>query len=223
MPDPKSAKNHMTNIAGLYASGECDYQYHGANRLGANSLLSCIYGGFIGAEAMGVYMNGMKRASADVDDQIFIDAKHRWAERLDKITKMNGKVNPYKLAAELGDEMTGKCTVVRHNDQLRELAEKLKSLKEQWKDLHVLDAAPVANQPLLFVNQLWNMLELAQVIVAGALARDESRGAHYKPAFPERDDEKWQKTTIAEWTADGPKLSYEEIDQKEIKPRERKY
>ncbi|MDM7915316.1 MAG: hypothetical protein QUU85_08640, partial [Candidatus Eisenbacteria bacterium] len=80
-----------------------------------------------------------------------------------------------------------------------------------------------ANQVLVFVRNLENMLHLARVITAGALARDESRGAHYKPEFPERDDANWLKTTIAEFTPEGPKLSYRPVDTSLIPPRPRKY
>ena len=79
------------------------------------------------------------------------------------------------------------------------------------------------NQEVSFVKQLWNMLELARVITLGALARDESRGAHYKPDFPQRDDTRFLKTTKARWTSDGPLLSYEDVDASIIKPRARKY
>jgi succinate dehydrogenase / fumarate reductase flavoprotein subunit len=73
------------------------------------------------------------------------------------------------------------------------------------------------------MKQLWNMLELARVIALGALARDESRGAHYKPAFPERDDPGWLKTTKAKWTAKGPAFSYDPVDISLLPPRVRKY
>jgi succinate dehydrogenase / fumarate reductase flavoprotein subunit len=76
---------------------------------------------------------------------------------------------------------------------------------------------------MLFVNQLWNMLELAKIITLGALNRDESRGAHYKPEFPDRDDSKWMKSTIATWTSGGPKLSYRDIDVSLDKPVARHY
>jgi succinate dehydrogenase / fumarate reductase flavoprotein subunit len=74
-----------------------------------------------------------------------------------------------------------------------------------------------------FANQLWNMLELARLITVAAEARNESRGAHYKPEFPERDDENWLKTTIAEYSPDGPKLSYEPVDTSLVRPVARKY
>jgi len=85
------------------------------------------------------------------------------------------------------------------------------------------DPSPVSNQPLAFMNQLWNMIEAAKAITAGALARDESRGAHYKPEFPARDDKRWLKTTLAAWTPKGPKLSYRKVETPLLKPVERHY
>ena len=80
-----------------------------------------------------------------------------------------------------------------------------------------------ANQEVAFVRQLWNMLELARVITLGALRRDESRGAHYKPEFPKRDDQNWLVTTKARWTSDGPAFTYTPVDASLIPPRPRKY
>jgi succinate dehydrogenase / fumarate reductase flavoprotein subunit len=81
----------------------------------------------------------------------------------------------------------------------------------------------VYNQELLFINHFRNMLHIAEAITLGALNRDESRGAHYKPEFPERNDEKWLKTTMARFTPSGPALSYEQVDTRFIVPRKRVY
>ena len=87
----------------------------------------------------------------------------------------------------------------------------------------MLDTGAVGNQSVPFVNQLWNMLELAKAITHAALKRDESRGAHYKPEFPDRNDEKWLKTTIAKWSPKGPQLEYTAVDVSLQKPEARKY
>ena len=79
------------------------------------------------------------------------------------------------------------------------------------------------NQMAQFTRHLWNMLQMAEAITLGALLRDESRGAHYKPDFPERDDERFLKSTIATWTPEGPKIEYEEVDVSLIPPRKRNY
>ena len=96
-------------------------------------------------------------------------------------------------------------------------------LKERYAHVGLADKGRAANQSLHFARQFGLMLDLAHVITLGARLRDESRGAHYKPEFPERDDKKFLKTTLAAYSADGPRISYEEVDTSHIKPRPRKY
>ena len=93
--------------------------------------------------------------------------------------------------------MTNNMTVVRYNEQLEETIEKIKELKERYKNININDTSRWNNQGASFTRQLWNMLELAEAMTKGALLRNESRGAHYKPEFPERDDENFLKTTNA--------------------------
>jgi succinate dehydrogenase / fumarate reductase flavoprotein subunit len=215
-----SAKNQATNIPGLYAIGECSYQYHGANRLGANSLLSCVFEGQLVSPAVTAYAAAKKEEASSA---VFEAERTRWEDRFAKIGKMQGKENPYTLHRELGDLMVAKVSIVRDNAQLKEAVEKVKELKERWNDVACVDDSGWYNQPKLFVNQLWNMLVLAEAIIVGALLRDESRGAHYKPAFPNRDDDKFMKTTLATYQPAGPKISYKEINTSLIKPVARKY
>jgi succinate dehydrogenase / fumarate reductase flavoprotein subunit len=210
----------MTNVPGLFASGEVDYQYHGANRLGANSLLSCIFGGQIGGPAMVDYAKG---ASVPEPNGLFDREKKRQADAFGRIMTMDGHENAYALAREMGEWMTANVTVVRDNQKLAETDRKLCELKDRFAEIGIHDRGRLANHEVAFVKQLWNMLELARVITLGALRRNESRGAHYKPAFPERDDANWLKTTKARWTSDGPEFSYEPVDVSDIKPRPRKY
>ena len=216
-------RNHMSNIPGLYAVGEVDYQYHGANRLGANSLLSCVYGGMVAGPGAVSWVKGRKQAAADLPAARFEAAERRWAQRFEELGRRDGPENPYGLAEEMGNVMLDNVTIVRFNDRLRETDARLLELKERWQRASALDRSPWANAPLSFLNQLENMLELAQVIVRGALARDESRGSHYKPEFPGRDDEKWLRTTVATHTPDGPAFRYDPVDTSLLAPVERKY
>ena len=115
---------------------------------------------------------------------------------------------------------------MRDNNKLRETDAKLQELAERWSQAGVLDHGAWANAPLSFLNQLWNMLLLARVVTVGALLRDESRGSHFKPEFPKRDDEKFLKTTIARYDAasqHGPKITYEDVDISLVKPVLRDY
>ncbi|GAB6152139.1 succinate dehydrogenase flavoprotein subunit [Desulfosporosinus burensis] len=215
--------DQMTNIPGLFAAGECEYQYHGANRLGANSLLSAIYGGMVAGPKSLEYIKNNKVKPASVDELVFKDQKKHEEEKWAKILNLKGKENPYLLHKELGDIMTQNVTVVRYNDKLEETDQKLQEIMQRWHDLKLIDEVRWSNQTALFIRQLWNMLELARVITIGALKRNESRGGHYKPEFPERDDENWLKTTIATWTTGGPEFSYEPVDVSLIPPRARRY
>jgi len=211
--------DQMTNVPGLFASGECDYQFHGANRLGANSLLSCLYSGQVAGPIMARYA---RSAPADGAALCASEAK-RQSEQYARVTKMDGPENAYVLAREMGEWMTANVTVIRHNKKLQETDDKLRELKDRYGRIGITDRGTLANAEVSFVRQLWNMLELGRVITLGALRRDESRGAHYKPDFPNRDDANFLKTTKARWSSDAPELTYEPVDVSLIKPRARKY
>lgn len=242
MPADGSPKNQATTIEGLYASGEADYAYHGGNRLGANSLLSCIYGGMIGGPAMISYSKNKAKGAEATSQKHFDDAKKYWAERFEQIRKMDGTENPYVISRDLGDLMTENMTVVRHNDKLKATLTRIGEMKDRWRRCNVLDTSNNANRSLSFMNQLWNMLALAEVMTKGALLRDESRGAHYKPDFslpepktkdPTQDPEwmalwkarheKWAKTTMARYTENGPEITYEDIPTPVLDPEPRWY
>src|SRR5258706_4896285 len=113
--------------------------------------------------------------------------------------------------------------VHRQKTDLAATDAKLVELMERQKHAPVPDTGRIQNDALRFAGHLELMLELARVVVQGALRRDESRGAHYKPDFPERDDAKFLKTTLARWTASGPEISYEPVDTALLAPRARKY
>lgn len=215
--------NQMTNIPGLFAAGECEYQYHGANRLGANSLLSAIYGGMVAGPKAVEYVKGLKKSAADLPQSLFDQSRKQHEEKYERLLGMDGSENAYVIHRELGEWMTDNMTVVRYNDKLQATINKIKELKQRYTKIDVNDASRWNNQGVAFTRQLWNMLELAEAMTLGALMRNESRGAHYKPDFPERNDEEFLKTTIASWTADGPKISYDEVDVSLIPPRIRDY
>jgi succinate dehydrogenase / fumarate reductase flavoprotein subunit len=211
-----------TNIPGIYAAGECDYQYHGANRLGANSLVSCIWGGFVaGPEAVKYARN----ASAARSDGHFEAEQRRQEDINARLMKAEGSENPFLLWREMGDVMTQNCTVLRYNKNLKDTDAKLVELLERYQNVNLSDRLEWANTTIAFTRQLYNMLQLARVIAQGAALRDESRGAHYKPDFPERDDKNWLKTTKATFApdADEPRFEFEPVDISLIPPRARKY
>ena len=216
-------RRHMTNVPGVLAAGECDYQYHGANRLGANSLLSCLYGGEVAAERIGEYFGALSGGAEGVSSRSFTQQWKLEEERLEAVLRSHGRENPYALWEEMGHWMTDHVSVIRRNENLQKTDEKLVELKERLTHIGVSDTGRWANQAVVFALQLQNMMELARVITLGALRRNESRGAHYKPDFPERDDANWLKTTLAKWTPDGPEFSEEAVDTALLQPKERKY
>ncbi|KPV43663.1 succinate dehydrogenase flavoprotein subunit [Alicyclobacillus ferrooxydans] len=215
--------NQMTNIPGLFAAGEAEFQFHGANRLGANSLLSCIYGGMIAGPNAVNYIKGVKRSCDDLPAALYEGRVKEEEEKFDALLRMEGNENPYQLHRELGKLMTDNVTVVRYNDRLKETQVKIRELMDRYHNIGMADKSRWENQMAQFTRHLWNMLQMAEAITVGALLRDESRGAHYKPDFPERDDERFLKTTKASWTPEGPKIEYEEVDVSLIPPRKRNY
>lgn len=215
--------NQMTNIPGLFAAGECEYQYHGANRLGANSLVSAIYGGMVAGPKAVEYIRGLKQSAEDLSPAIYERYRKAQEDKYEGLLAMNGTENPYVLHKELGEWMTDNMTVVRYNNKLEATIGKIKELKQRYKNININDTSRWNNAGAAFTRQLWNMLELSEAMTLGALLRNESRGAHYKPDFPERNDEEFLKTTKATWTPDGPQISYEEVDVSLIPPRIRDY
>jgi succinate dehydrogenase / fumarate reductase, flavoprotein subunit len=217
--------DQMTNIPGLFAAGECDYSQHGANRLGANSLLSAIYGGMVAGPNAVRYINGLEKSSDAMPSSLYDRYVKQEEEKWNEIMSLNGTENAYILHKELGEWMTDNVTVVRYNDKLLKTDEKIQELMERWKNIDINDTAKWSNQGATFTRQLKNMLQLARVITLGAYNRNESRGAHYKPEFPERNDEEWLKTTMARFVGEteAPSFSYEDVDVSLIKPRKRDY
>ena len=214
--------NQMTNIPGIFAAGECEYQYHGANRLGANSLVSCIFGGFRSGPNALEYAKDLPAAESDGGHAAELT---RQAEINSRLLKNEGTENPFKLWRELGVTMTEHATVIRYNKGLKQADEKIVQLIDRYKKVNLSDRSLWANSSFAFARQLYNMLQLSRTVVQGAILRDESRGAHYKPEFPDRNDEKFLKTTKASFTGlpEGPRFEYEEVDTQYIKPRPRRY
>ena len=214
--------NQMTNIPGLFACGECEYQYHGANRLGANSLVSCIFGGFTAGPIALKYAKGVEAPAGDGGGAAEVA---RQAEMNKQLLANDGTENPFRLWRELGVTMTEHATVIRYNKGLKQADEKIVELQERFRHVCLADRTQWANTSFAFARQLYNMLELSRAVVQGAILRDESRGAHYKPDFPERNDEKYLKTSKASFSGctQGPKIEYEDVDVQYIKPRPRRY
>jgi succinate dehydrogenase flavoprotein subunit len=218
-----NGEDQATAVPGIYAAGECEYQYHGANRLGANSLVSCIFGGGLAGSAAVKYAKSLEKGAEAAPTSVFEAERKRQEEKNRKLLTQDGSENPITIWRELGDLMTEHVTVTRVNKNLQAADAKIRALQERYKKINLSDRTKWSNQTLNFALELENMLILARVITLGALARNESRGAHYKPEFPDRDDAKWLKTTRAKWVNNDIQLTYEPVDISLIKPRARRY
>ncbi len=231
---------HHTNIPGLMASGECDYQYHGANRLGANSLLSATYSGTVsGPEALRLARSG--ELGPMLTQEELDAARQECVEEFDKIRAMDGEENAHRLHQELGELMYKYVAIERDNNGLDQCLKELKGILKRWDNIGVTDHGTVANQEAMFVRQLRNMILYAMVVTKAARMRDESRGAHAKIkldangkqmkdadgelVFMGRDDEHFMRTTIVDYdpATEEPQVSYMEFDHSLIKPRARNY
>ncbi len=214
--------NQMTNIPGIFAAGEAEYQYHGANRLGANSLVSCIYGGFVAGPNALAYARSLPAATGDGGAA---NELARQAALNKQLISSSGTENPFKIWRELGETMTANVTVIRYNKNIQKTDEKIVELLDRYRNINLSDKSQWANTSFAFTRQLYNMLQLSRVVAQGAALRNESRGAHYKPDYPERDDANFLKTTKATFAADAdePKFEYEPVDTQFIPPRPRKY
>ena len=216
-------ENEMTNVPGLFSSGEANYQYHGANRLGANSLVSCIFGGMVSGPAAVKYARSLATGAESVDASLYDAARKREEEENRACLARDGKEGLYALHDELGKTMAKHCTVVRNNKGIEEAEKIVVDLQARLGKARIPDRSEFGNQSLVFARQMENMLVVARAICRGALLRNESRGAHYKPDFPNRDDANFMKTTLAAYSPDGPRITYQPVEPKYVKPRPRKY
>ncbi len=240
-----SVRNQQTSIPGLYAIGECDYQYHGANRLGANSLLSCIFSGLLVAPSIQTAIKSRKSAPPA---SLYESARAHHQSIHDRLLRRSGGgENPYLIHQELGQIMTKVATVVRQNSQLAAAYGQVSELAERAGRCSLSDTGQWTNQNVMFTKSLHDMFPLAKTILKGALQRDECRGAHYKPDFAmpgvegadpaerrraaeawcdrfEENTRRWLKSTIAVLSPDGePTLTYEDVNTSLIPPRPRMY
>lgn len=210
----------LTRVPGVWAAGEAAcVSLHGANRLGSNSTAEClVWGGITGAEAAKYLAGGASMAKLS-DSRIADEQKRVFGE----VIGSDGAENPYDIKRELREMMDVKLGVFRTAGELAEMEAKVAQLKGRYKSIRVQDKRVSYNSNLVHVLELANLLDLAEAMVKGAIAREESRGAHARRDFPTRDDEKWLKHTLATWTPDGPKLDYKDVTINTWKPVERKY
>ncbi|MCL4325005.1 MAG: FAD-dependent oxidoreductase [Candidatus Thermoplasmatota archaeon] len=207
-----------TNISGLYAAGEAAcVSVHGANRLGANSLLETLVYGKIAGQNAAAYA---KTATASTLSQADVEASQNTVHAL--LERKDGET-PAKIRTEMQSTMDELVGVYRHPDDLINAITRISQLKVRYTKCIVTDKSTTFNLNLIEAIELGHMLDLAEVIVAGALARTESRGAHVRTDYPKRDDQKWMRHTLASVTKEGPNLTYLPVTVTEFQPKERAY
>jgi succinate dehydrogenase / fumarate reductase flavoprotein subunit len=208
-------------LKGFYAAGECAcVSVHGANRLGGNSLLeTLVFGKRAGAKAAEYVKDKMKQPRTNALER----ALKREEDNLNQMLKSNGNENPHKINNELRKLMPDKAGIFRDEKKTTEGLAQIRALKERFKK-----ARPIASGRSFNLDKVWFLeikgnLDVAEALMAGALARKESRGSHFRRDFPTRDDANFMKHTIAIYTPEGPKLSYRDVSITKYQPEERKY
>ena len=215
----------MTNIEGLYAFGEVNYQYHGANRLGANALLSCIFDGLFCGLGVVNYVSGQEQSVSELESSIYDAARVAEEGIVENLVASEGTENPYLIGRELGDEMTAACTVVKSESRLEQAQAKLAELHERYANIRLSDTGLWTNQNLSHARSVGDMLRIGDAMIEASLLRKESRGSHYRTDFPTRNDADFLRTTVARYDAasEQPELSYESVETGLVVPRERNY
>ena len=215
----KTDVDGATAVPGLYAAGECAcVSVHGGNRLGANSLLDTIVFGRRSGEAAAIYSRE-KRDRSIPESRLLQDEDHL-KEIMDR--KDNGDT-PAKIRLDMGSTMNDYVAVFRTTEGMETAREKLRSLNDRYQRVPVQDKGRVFNTNVIFAIELGFMLDCAETIVVSALERKESRGAHFRLEYPERDDENWLKHITVRHTPDGPRLEYTPVTITQWQPQIRSY
>jgi succinate dehydrogenase / fumarate reductase flavoprotein subunit len=215
-------KDGAARVKGLYAAGETAcVSVHGANRLGGNSLLETIVFGKIAGEHASEYVSG--KSDAGAGDKALEDALAKEEEKLKRLLGPGGSEDPSVIKEEMQTTMRDKVGIFRAKESLAQAAEKLKELRERYNKIRLKHTGRTYNYDLMWNIELKGSLDVAEAVVAGALAREESRGSQFRRDFPKRDDDKFLKHTLAFCTPDGPKLEHSDVTLGYWEPKERKY
>jgi succinate dehydrogenase / fumarate reductase flavoprotein subunit len=207
-----------TPVKGLFAAGECAcVSVHGANRLGGNSLLDTIVFGRRAGERAAQY------AKESTTTSYSKEAVKKEEQRIETLRKRESGVKASEIKRKLGSVMVEKVGIFRCQNDLETAKTAVTRLKREFAKVSPMDSSKKFNTSLLETLEVGFTLDLAEVIIAGALARNESRGAHYRTDYPKRDDVNWLKHTLAHRTSEGPKLSYKPVTITRFQPATRGY
>ena len=211
--------NGLTRVARIWAAGEAAcVSLHGANRLGSNSTAECLVWGGITGREIAAALPGLG-AAVPLPPELAEGAE----ERVRQVLARQGDENLYELRRNLRSTMDSRVGVFRNGDDLAIALETVREIRQRSARAPVADKSRIYNSNLIHALELENLLDLAEVTVAGALAREESRGAHARRDFATRDDENWLKHTLAFHTPDGPRFEHKPVTIDMWKPVERKY
>jgi succinate dehydrogenase / fumarate reductase flavoprotein subunit len=214
-------KDGATPLPGLFAAGECaSVSVHGANRLGGNSLLECVVMGQRSGAAAARYVKGKSSA---VKESVLEDAAKKAIGEVDALLKSDGKERLVTLRDMMAETMTDKVGIFREEKTMKEALAAIQELRVRYRQIGVDAKNRKFNLDLLRTIELGGMLDAAEAMAAGALARTESRGAHSRRDFKTRDDASWMRHTLAYYTRDGARLEYEPVTVTKWQPEERKY
>jgi succinate dehydrogenase / fumarate reductase flavoprotein subunit len=210
-----------TSLAGLFAAGECAcVSVHGANRLGGNSLLeTLVFGARTGKKAV-EKVEAEKKISQEI---VFEEGLRAFLSQLEELFQRKGEETAFSIRDELKALMTFHAGIFRDKSCLAAAKEKIKELKRRFLKIALKRRKLAFNNEFIQHCELEGMLHLAEVIVEGALAREESRGSHYRVDYPKRDDEHWLRHTLAFKTTEGVKLDYKKVSITSYPPKERTY
>ena len=213
----------VTPLAGLYAAGECaNVGLNGGNRLGSNSLSECLVFGAATGRAAAEYVSSAKAVGANPIEGMLKDETKRIV--MDYLDKKSGDEKIGVIREEMQLSMDAGAGVFRTREGLEKLTKQLGNLRDRFGRIKIEDSSRTFNTELMSVLELDYMLDVAEVITYSALAREESRGAHARRDFPERDDEKFLKHTIAFRTDEiSPRLEYRDVRITNFKPQARAY
>jgi succinate dehydrogenase / fumarate reductase flavoprotein subunit len=208
-------------VTGLYAAGEAAcLSLHGANRLGTNSVQGAATFGRISGTNILEFIKTVNYP------KMVANPLERAQRKIDSFMTNKGKEKHALIREELQENMTGHVGVFRNETDMLKLKRIIKDLLERFKEVSIDDKGSAFNLDLLEAFEVGSLLNFSEVIVEGALARKESRGAHYRTDFPKRDDKKWLKHTLAWKTDKGVKLDFSRnvtIYMDRYPPLERKY
>lgn len=210
-----------TNVEGLYAAGEAAcVSVHGANRLGGNSLLDTIVFGAIAGESVSKYIQGVAHNN---DEKILNDALKSENEKIDYICNSNGKEGPSTIKEEMNKIMEEKVGIFRDAEGLKHAHNKIKELQERYKNIKLNYTERKVNLSLMWALELKGSIDVAEAIIVGALAREESRGSQFRTDFTARNDKDFLKHTLAYFSDEGAKLDYKDVTLGHFEPKEREY